>query len=171
MLPFELLALLQILNCLKVSKDVWRWSAVLPSMERFSNQHGGLLQAPEGWEVLLWRHHRHWGPTHQGSQDDSLRVQSILQEPSRAESCQTSHHHPQRCSLQPPHRHPRVYVRRGSECCSGAVLASIFLKSCYLVNLRTSCPHSWKLQRNWRLRVWLRESRGKTTPCRKFTLD
>ena len=59
----------------------------------------------------------HGGSAHQGSQDDSLRLFSILQEPARAEPSQAPHHHPQGRAIHPSHSYPGVHVRgRGKRC-------------------------------------------------------
>ena len=100
-----------------------RGAAVLSPLERFPDQHGRLLQAPQGWEELLWRDHRHWGEivaltwlnwksfgfglmlsltwvlwnspgaTYQSPQDDPVRLLPLLQEPAGSEPRQASHYH------------------------------------------------------------------------------
>ena len=101
----------------------WR-SAVLSSVEWLPDQHGGLLQAPQGREELLWCDDRyrgdvpaqflswscvvetrwkiitlsaelHPGSTHESSQDDLVRLLTLFQEPVGAEPRQAPHHHTQ----------------------------------------------------------------------------
>ena len=93
----------------------WR-SAILPALERLPDEHGRLLQTPQGWKELLWcddcnRGIFHLmicilqkrcnvmcccsGSAHEGPQDDLVCLFSILQELVRAEPSKAPNHHPQ----------------------------------------------------------------------------
>ena len=84
-------------------------------MERLPDQHGRELQAPEGREVFHRRHDCLRRSEHQGSQDDPLCLQPLLQGAAGGEPRQAPHHHPEGCSFPAPDSHPRVHVCRRGE--------------------------------------------------------
>jgi len=92
-----------------------RPTTVLPALERFPDQHGVVVQAPEGRKVI---HRRHAGlrrPDLQGPQDGPVGVLALLQGPPGGEPGQAPHHYSQGRPLPAPHRHPRVHVRWRSQ--------------------------------------------------------
>jgi len=88
-------------------------------MERLPDQHGRLIQASQGRKVVHGCDDRLRRAELQGAQDDPLRLLTLFQGSAGGEPCQAPDHHSQGRALQPPHRHPRVHVRRGGQCCSG----------------------------------------------------
>merc|ERR1712227_1134096 len=94
-----------------------RPTAVLPSLERLPDQHGVVVQTPEGRKVI---HRRDAGlrrPDLQGPQDGPVAVLALLQGPPGGEPGQAPHHYSQGRPLPAPHRHPRVHVRWRSQRC------------------------------------------------------
>jgi len=84
-------------------------------MERLPDQHGGVIQAPQGREVLHGRDNCLRRTEHQGSQDDPVGLLPVLQGLVGGEPSQASDHHSQGRPVPAFDRDPGVHVRRGGE--------------------------------------------------------
>ena len=61
-----------------------------------------------------------------------------------------------------------VYVCWRSQCCPGKSCCHVLNNSTLmLVFDRISCPLSWRLQRSWKSKVWLKGNKGRMMPCHK----